>query len=135
MCFPNEGRKYATDLFLDSRVPVWSTILPSAIGEVGMVLPGDDVEDASVEGVVSPSTVLGAVDAFDIDAPDVPCVNVVSVAVIVVDVPNVVALAGANVDVIEAAVVLFSISKSVVLKKREIPVLYKEGLIKNYLHN
>ena len=99
-----------------------------------MVLPGDDVEDASVEGDVSPSTVLGAVDAFDIDAPDVPCVIVVSVR-IVVGVPNVVALAGANVDVIEAAVVLFSISKSVVLKKREIPVLYKGGLIKNYLHN
>ena len=30
------------------------------------------VEVASVEGVVSPSTVVGAVDAFDIDAPDVP---------------------------------------------------------------
>ena len=84
--------------------------------EVGMVLPGDDVEDASVEGVVSPSTVLGAVDSFDIDVPDVPCVIVVSVAVIVVDVPNVVALAGANVDVelfISAAVVLFTISMSV----------------------
>ena len=81
-----------------------------------MVLPGDDVEDASVEGDVSPSTVMGAVDSFDIDAPDVPCVIVVSVAVIVVDVPNVVALAGANVDVelvIPAAVVLFTISMSV----------------------
>ena len=124
MCFPNECGKHATDLFLDSRVPVWSTILPSAIGEVGMVLPGDDVEDASVEGDVLPSTVLGAVDDFDIDVPDVPCVIVVSVAVIVVDVPNVVALAGANVDVelfIEAAVVVLStISKSVVLSKREI---------------
>ena len=101
-----------------------------------MVLPGDDVEDASVEGVVSPSTVLGAVDSFDIDVPDVPRVIVVSVAVIVVDVPNVVA--GANVDVelfIEAAVVFFTISKSVVLNKREIPVLHQEVLIKNYLHN